>query len=337
MRCTRKRAGTRAASDPETARQYLIGIVTRAVDRLTEIALERAEREELQALLAPHKAGFDPSREGSLLRRYEHSCHNAMFRYLDELKKRQAENPARGQSGYHGYYPRPSADWFNFSSAADDSRDRDDTDDCTDACDSNHHEDTTNLVEDSTDREGELAVTRAPALRNEPSLSEPAVANGVASLPNEPDRAKYRMLAHRSAGHSSLEVPDESEMAIPRALEAHSSPANFAKTRRDRGHGNAMTGSRRSGGGGRRSRGTPARGVVSCRLSPWGSFGILCCLCVGLIAAARYRRRVKPSSRSKARRRETRRWELRPWSVRHNWSISCESWPGISGGPGSRT
>ena len=28
---------------------------------------------------------------------------------------------------------------------------------------------------------------------------------------------------------------------------------------------------------------------------------------------------------------------VRPWSVRRNWSTSFESWPGICGGPGSRT
>ncbi len=249
--------------DPETAREYLIGTATRAIDRLTEIAEERAEREDLEAMLAPHRAAVDTSPEGNLLRRYELSCHNAVFHCLGELKKRQAENPAHGETSYHGYYPWLSADRFNELSERDGDSEMEDTDGRTDSRGSDDHEHSAHRVEDSPIGGCELPAISAPALRNEPSsidepaadeswslrnepsLTEPAVAQEVASPRKELNVSGHPDVRHGSADQPSWEAPDLAATAIARILEDEVSAAGGSKTRRDRGHGSAVTGSRR--------------------------------------------------------------------------------------------
>ncbi len=104
--------GYEAAMDRDAARAHLLKIVAREKARLEKKAAGHAERAERDALLAQHRAAFDDTREGELMRRYEASCEKLFLRHLDELHKGRAEQRKSGEPPYRGGYYRPSPDWF---------------------------------------------------------------------------------------------------------------------------------------------------------------------------------------------------------------------------------
>ena len=104
--------GYEAAMDQDAARAHLLRIVAREKARLEKRAEGHAERAERDALPAQHRAAFDDTREGELMRRYEASCEKLFLRHLDELNKGRAEQRKAGEPAYRGGYYRPSPDWF---------------------------------------------------------------------------------------------------------------------------------------------------------------------------------------------------------------------------------
>ncbi len=76
--------------DEAAARQHLLGVVTRAIERLDERLEKHAMRDELESALADHLNAVDTSREGALMRRYEQTCERTLFQVINELKERQA-------------------------------------------------------------------------------------------------------------------------------------------------------------------------------------------------------------------------------------------------------
>ena len=98
--------------DPDAARAYLLEIVARETNWMDERVQYLQERAELDEELAKPAAGFDDSREGELLRRYEASSQKHFHRCLDELYKWRAEKRRRIENKEFGRYYLPSPRWF---------------------------------------------------------------------------------------------------------------------------------------------------------------------------------------------------------------------------------
>jgi hypothetical protein len=71
--------------NPAKAREALMGIIKRAIERLTLKAEVHRERARVEAAMVPDLLAFDDSAEGERLRRYELACGRAMSRSLDKM------------------------------------------------------------------------------------------------------------------------------------------------------------------------------------------------------------------------------------------------------------
>ena len=100
------------ALDHDAARQYLSALITRKTTELASRLERHQERAEAEELLTPHRMAFDDSREGRLLRRYEHACKEFFLRCLDEVRKHREERVERAKQGLGGPYYRPTSAWF---------------------------------------------------------------------------------------------------------------------------------------------------------------------------------------------------------------------------------
>jgi hypothetical protein len=95
--------------DYEAAKQYLLEVVRVEIERLEEKVQEFNEQAEVAAALADHRAAFDLSKEGELVRRYQLACEKLYMRQLDELYKHRRETAQRDEVAFTGRYFRPTA------------------------------------------------------------------------------------------------------------------------------------------------------------------------------------------------------------------------------------
>ena len=100
------------AIDQEGGRQFLRGIISRKAEELTLKAEQLIDREKSEEQLAPLKMAFDDSREGQLMRRYQHSCNLFFLRCLDELEKHRKQTFEWSKKGVGTRYYRPTPAWF---------------------------------------------------------------------------------------------------------------------------------------------------------------------------------------------------------------------------------
>jgi hypothetical protein len=248
----------KSAPDEATARACLLGIVAQATARLAERSEERAQRDELEAALAPHLLAVDESPMGVLMRRYAQTCENSMCHHRSEVRRIHAENPDPGGLIYYGDYPQPSPGWL---AGLDESIDGDDAGDWTDSCDSADQGDWSRSLDESEISEPEPASHNAVALRNEPNSAEAPVANHVtlprtdgdavetAVLDERPllrkERGDDRHPDGRHAGGRDLSPTRIDEVMAAPTSESKALSADRFGVRRDAAHVNAMTGSRR--------------------------------------------------------------------------------------------
>ena len=73
--------------DEAGVRAALLGLVERAIGRLTERAAAHAERAAAEAAERAVRLGFDAGTEGERLRRYQFGCERSLKRSLDTLMK----------------------------------------------------------------------------------------------------------------------------------------------------------------------------------------------------------------------------------------------------------
>jgi hypothetical protein len=89
--------------DAGAARQQLLEIVNREIERLEAKVQRHEHRAAFEASLSTHRLAFDDSPDAELLRRHELSCNENLFRILDALQNRHNEKGKRFAPVYTGY------------------------------------------------------------------------------------------------------------------------------------------------------------------------------------------------------------------------------------------
>ena len=88
--------------DEAGARSALLGVVERAIGRLTELAAAHEARWEAGAVERAERMTFDPGPEDERLWRYQFGCGRSMQRTLDTLLKLRREGRAAGRAARGG-------------------------------------------------------------------------------------------------------------------------------------------------------------------------------------------------------------------------------------------
>ena len=109
-----------APSDQAAARQQLLEVVRREIAKL-EARIERHQKQdEVEASLLQDRLAFDGSPDGEMLRRYEITCSELLFRILDDLSKGRVEKRSRSAAS-SAERRAVSPTWFKQLAAAIDS------------------------------------------------------------------------------------------------------------------------------------------------------------------------------------------------------------------------
>ncbi len=98
--------------DDASARQYLLGVVESAIERLDAKEEFHTFRANVESDLAHELSSYDESREGALMRRYEETCDRELHKNLAELRVRQADRESRPVYGFGPPIARPSPSWL---------------------------------------------------------------------------------------------------------------------------------------------------------------------------------------------------------------------------------
>ena len=160
------RSDPSAPPDEAAARQQLLNVVRREIAKLEALIERHQKQDELEASLLQHRVAFDDSADGEMLRRYETTCSEQLFRILNDLSKRRVEkgsDSAPSPAERRTFLPT----WFKPPIPAVDSRGTIDGCDQVETC-------------NPSDRAG----TAAPAERSPSSTSGP-VARTERILQNE--------------------------------------------------------------------------------------------------------------------------------------------------------
>ena len=100
-----------APPDQAAARQQLLEVVRREIAKL-EARIERHQKQdEVEASLLQDRLAFDGSPDGEMLRRYEITCSELLFRILDDLSKGRVEKRSRSAAS-SAEHRAVSPTWF---------------------------------------------------------------------------------------------------------------------------------------------------------------------------------------------------------------------------------